>query len=186
MTGLIVLTRMNLGVLKLAAVPSQIPHSNRNKRPLTEAEKNHVRVDLWGCDNTSSEKESSTSGINSTTTQCVLRLWTVSRIIWTTCIKMGLFPDCASLHDPRGRASPMGRPYPVSYPVSTFVVILWEDRHLADKPTRWQSSRWQDNSLTNQLADKPTRWQSTRWQDNSLTNQLADIRCIGLRKHWNV
>jgi len=35
------------------------------------------------------------------------------------------------------------------------------------------------------IADKPTRWQSTRWQDTSLTNQLADIRCIGLRKHWH-
>ena len=44
------------------------------------------------------------------------------------------------------------------------------DRHLADKPTRWQTSRWQTNSLTRQLADKTTRWQS-----NSLTVDLLDI-----------
>jgi len=34
-------------------------------------------------------------------------------------------------------------------------------------------------ALHRHLADKPTRWQSTRWQDNSLTNQLADIRFTG-------
>jgi len=36
-------------------------------------------------------------------------------------------------------------------------------RHLADKPTRWQSTRWQDNSLTNQLADSQLADKTTRW-----------------------
>ena len=38
-------------------------------------------------------------------------------------------------------------------PVTTYNTTPYKgDRHLADKPTRWQSTRWQDNSLTNQLA----------------------------------
>jgi len=67
--------------------------------------------------------------------------------------------------------------YVGAIPVLPFLVsvIALLHRHLADKPTRWQSTRWQDNSLTNQLADTSTRLQSTRWQTNSLTLDLPVI-----------
>ena len=57
-------------------------------------------------------------------------------------------------------------------------------RHLADKPTRWQSTRWQDNSLTNQLADSQLADKTTRWQDNSLTRQLADSQLADKTTRW--
>jgi len=61
-------------------------------------------------------------------------------------------------------------------PIWSDLVIRVPHRHLADKSTRWQ-----DNSLTNQLADTSTRGQDNSLTNNSLTvnsltNQLADSR----------
>jgi len=44
--------------------------------------------------------------------------WTDSKERYRVCTMMGHLQDCSSLHDPPGRASSLGRPNPVSYPVS--------------------------------------------------------------------
>ena len=43
---------------------------------------------------------------------------------YRVCTTMGHLQDCSSLHDPPGRASSLGRPNPVSYPVSYVHVIM--------------------------------------------------------------
>jgi len=48
---------------------------------------------------------------------------------------MGHLQDFLSLHDPLGRASSLGRPNPVSYPVS-FTFTPWMFRHLDVSPPR--------------------------------------------------
>ena len=60
-------------------------------------------------------------------------------------------------------------------PIWSDLVIRVPHRHLADKSTRWQ-----DNSLTNQLADT-----STRGQDNSLTNNSLTVNSLTTRWQTN-